>query len=147
MTGNLRAWRALLVVLLLAAAAVVLPAAAQSTAATEPLTWTLSPTPGETPEETLTEETPVGPVENETPEETPAGTGNNTTNETGPLVVVGTDEATPVDTATAELPTFTPIQAAQVNGSATQAAPLSIAGVILAALVAALVVVFGRNRK
>ncbi|WP_243669418.1 hypothetical protein [Methanoculleus chikugoensis] len=52
MTGNLWAWRALLVVLLLAAAVVVLPpAAAQSTAATEPpLTWTLSPTPpGETP--------------------------------------------------------------------------------------------------
>ncbi|WP_243669420.1 hypothetical protein [Methanoculleus chikugoensis] len=95
-----------------------------------------------TPEETL-----VGPVENATPEETPAGTGNNTTNETGPPIVVGTDEATPADTATAELPTFTPIQAAQVNGSVTQAAPLSLTGAILAALVAALVVVFGRNRR
>ncbi len=195
MTGNLRAWRALLAVLLLAAAAVVLPVAAQSTTATEPLTWTLAPTPGETvteetpeeipddetpdetgtPEETLAgiaedatpeltlvenetpEETLAGItedeapeltlVENETPEETLTVTGNSTTNETSPPVVVGTDEATPAGTATTELPTFTPIQAAQINGSATQVAPLSLAGAILAALAAALVVVFRRNRR
>ncbi|KLK87781.1 hypothetical protein SZ63_09185 [Methanoculleus sediminis] len=199
MTGNLWVLRALLVVLFVAAAGVVFPAAAQSTAGMEPLTWTLAPTPGETPEETLTEETAVetpddetpeatldetiedelpedtldgamenetpeetlaGTVENETPEETLAGTvenetleetlagpSGNTTNESAPPVVVETDEATPAETSTADLPTFTPIQAAQVNGSATQAAPLSIAGVVLAVAVAGLLVVIGRNRK
>ncbi|MDN7012808.1 hypothetical protein FGW20_07090 [Methanoculleus sp. FWC-SCC3] len=206
MTGNLWVWRALLVVLLVAVAGVVFPAAAQDTTPTEPLTWTLPPTPGETPEETLTEETPdetpeetlddeapettldetpeetlddetpettldetpeetlVGVMENETPEETLTGavenetaeetlaeTSKNTTNETAPPVVVEPDETTPettpVDTSTAELPTFTPIQAAQVNGSTTQVAPTSLAGAILAVLVAGLVVAFGRNRR
>ncbi|MDD3070049.1 MAG: hypothetical protein PHX88_02490, partial [Methanoculleus horonobensis] len=129
-------------------------------------------TEDETPEETLVgamenatpEETSVGTVENETPEGTLAGTvenetsgepligpSGNTTNESAPPVVVETDEATPettpADTATAELPTFTPIQAAQVNGSTTQTAPLSLTGVILAALVAGIFVVLGRNRR
>ena len=191
MVGNRWTWMGLLVVLVVAAAAIASPVAARSTASMEPLTWTLPPTPDETPEETIEEETPVDTVEEETPietidEETPietletettlndvapeetligsandtAGetvneTANETAIETGPAVVVETDEATPAatteatpaETSTAELPTFTPIQAAQVNGSATQAAPLSLAGIILAVAVAGLLVVFGRNRK
>ena len=133
---------------------------------------TLTETPEETPRETLEdettldEETPVATLDEETPRETPdeemtpdeettRETLNETTNETaletinetGPPVVIGTDEATPAETSTADLPTFTPIQAAQVDGSATQAAPLSLAGVILAVAVAGLLVVIGRNRK
>lgn len=122
-------------------------------------------TPRETLEEetTLDEETPIATLDDETPRETLNDTSNETINETaletinetGPPVVIGTDEvtpaatteATPAETSTAELPTFTPIQAAQVNGSATQAAPPSITGVILAVAVAGLLVVIGRNRK
>ncbi|WP_292727118.1 hypothetical protein, partial [Methanoculleus sp.] len=72
-------------------------------------------------------------------------------NETSPPVVIGTDEATmettPAETATADLPTFTPIQAAQANVSPTPAAPLSFIGAILAVAVAGLLVVIWRNRR
>lgn len=199
MTGNLWVWRALLTVLLVVAVAVVLPVAAQSTVTTEPLTWTLTPTPGitsvetltevateetsndetlemtpdeaieeETPretqdaviesattEETLTgavenetpEETLIGTVENETPEESLAGPASNTTNETRSAIVVEMDEVTPAETSTAALPTFTPIQTAQVDESVTQAAPPSPAGIVLAIAAAAFAVVFGRTRR
>ena len=162
MAGNRWMWRGLLVVLLVAATAFVLPVAAQNAAPTTPLTWTLPPTPDETPEETQ-----VGSLDNETPEETQVettndtismttnDTTNDTTNETametGPPIIVGTDEvtmeATPAETSTVEMPTFTPIQAAQVNPSPTASAPLSLISIIAAVAIAGLLVVLLRNRR
>ncbi|PKL61927.1 MAG: hypothetical protein CVV31_08805 [Methanomicrobiales archaeon HGW-Methanomicrobiales-2] len=114
----------------------------------------------EIPTETLDDETVVQALDEETPEETlnetTSGTldnetTNGTANETSPPVVIGTDEATmettPAETATADLPTFTPIQAAQANVSPTPAAPLSFIGVILAVAVAGLLAVIWRNRR
>jgi cobalamin biosynthesis Mg chelatase CobN len=175
MAGNRWMWRGLLVVLLVAATAFVLPVAAQNAAPTTPLTWTLPPTPDETPEETQVgsldnetpEETQVGSPDNETPEETQVettndtismttnDTTNDTTNETametGPPIIVGTDEvtmeATPAETSTVEMPTFTPIQAAQVNPSPTASAPLSLISIIAAVAIAGLLVVLLRNRR
>src|SRR5690606_3187242 len=105
----------------------------------------------EIPTETLDDETVVQALDNETANETASGTvnetldnatGNATGNATSPPIVTGTDEVTmettPAETATADLPTFTPIQAAQVNVSPTPAAPLSFTGVILAVAVAGL---------
>ena len=158
MAGNRWMSRGLLVVLLVAATAFVLPVAAQNAAPTTPLTWTLPPTPDETPEETQ-----VGSLDNETPEETQVETTNDTismttndtTNETametGPPIIVGTDEvtmeATPAETSTVEMPTFTPIQAAQVNPSPTASAPLSLISIIAAVAIAGLLVVLWRNRR
>ena len=158
MAGNRWMSRGLLVVLLVAATAFVLPVAAQNAAPTTPLTWTLPPTPDETPEETQ-----VGSLDNETPEETQVETTNDTismttndtTNETametGPPIIVGTDEvtmeATPAETSTVEMPTFTPIQAAQVNPSPTASAPLSLISIIAAVAIAGLLVVLLRNRR
>jgi len=177
-------WRGLLVVLLVAATAFVLPVSAQNATSATPLTWTLPPTPNETPEETQVEsldnetleetqvesldnetpeETQVESLDNETPEETQVETTNDTismttndtTNETametGPPIIVGTDEvtmeATPAETSTAEMPTFTPIQAAQVNPNPTASAPLSLISIIAAVAIAGLLVVLWRNRR
>ncbi|WP_292410912.1 MULTISPECIES: hypothetical protein [unclassified Methanoculleus] len=189
MAGNRWTWRGLLVVLFVTAAALMFPVTAQSTASAEPLTWTLPPTPEETPDDATPEATPDETLSNETPDdetinetvvdetlddvtpdetpsnETPAdGTTNETANETpgnetlnetavetGPPIIIGTDEvtteATPAETSTAEMPTFTPIQAAQVNVSPTATAPLSLVGVVTAVAVAGLLVVMRRNRK
>lgn len=175
--------------LFVTAAALMFPVTAQSTASAEPLTWTLPPTPEETPDDATPEATPDETLSNETPDdetinetvvdetlddvtpdetpsnETPAdGTTNETANETpgnetlnetavetGPPIIIGTDEvtteATPAETSTAEMPTFTPIQAAQVNVSPTATAPLSLVGVVTAVAVAGLLVVMRRNRK
>lgn len=158
MAGNRWMWRGLLVVLLVAATAFVLPVSAQNATSATPLTWTLPPTPNETPEETQVES-----LDNETPEETQVETTNDTismttndtTNETametGPPIIVGTDEvtmeATPAETSTAEMPTFTPIQAAQVNPNPTASAPLSLISIIAAVAIAGLLVVLWRNRR
>lgn len=100
MTGNLWVWRTLLIVLFVVAAIAALPVTAQSTDNSRPLTWTLAPTPGETPIEETPEETstaeippevtperivdntdpgvsPDGAIEDEAPEETPVGTVDN----------------------------------------------------------------------
>jgi SH3-like domain-containing protein len=80
-------------------------------------------------------------------------TANETAVETGSPIVVATDaatmEVTPAETSTVELPTFTPLRAAQVdsNSSPTASAPLSLTGVIVALAVAGLLVVLRRNRK
>lgn len=225
MTENHWRWRTLLVVLFVTAA-FTLPVAAQNTTSTEPLTWTLAPTPAETTANATLEETPIEtlveeiateiPEEtsietlveatttetseetlvttryettaNETLEETPTDTqieeplneslenrtlsavpgnetldnetyngtlesdiANTTTTVTGPPVIIGMDEepieTAPVENTTVDMPTFTPIQAAQVNPSPTSAAPLSVIGAIGAIAVAALLVVISRRRR
>ena len=99
-------------------------------------------------EETLTSE------ETLTPEETPAGITSNVTPDTtgetpvemGPPIVIGTDTA-PAETPTVELPTFTPLQAAQVDSSPATPVPLSLTGVIVALAFAGFLAVLRRNRQ
>ena len=181
MAGNRWMWRGLLVVLIVAAATFVFPVGAQNATSATSLTWTLPPTPDETPEETMVEATDdttsvtasettddtTSVTTNETTDETTSETAsvttddttsvtaNETTNETpmetGAPIIVGTDEvtmeATPAETSTVDMPTFTPIQAAQVNPSSTASAPLSLISIIAAVAIAGLLVVLWRNRR
>ena len=64
---------------------------------------------------------------------------NETARETGPPTTTGTDEMTTetMETSTADMPTFTPIMAAEVNPDQTQAAPLSLLGAVVGLLAAA----------
>jgi len=75
-------------------------------------------------------------VSNETTDETA-----NETDIDEPPATPGTDEVTTettlVETSTAEMPTFTPMMAAEVNPDQTQAAPLSLQGVVVGLLAAA----------
>ncbi|HOZ43901.1 MAG TPA: hypothetical protein PLD13_09915, partial [Methanoculleus sp.] len=66
--------------------------------------------------------------------------------EMGPPIVIGTDTA-PAETPTVELPTFTPLQAAQVDSSPATPVPLSLTGVIVALAFAGFLAVLRRNRQ
>jgi len=125
-------------------------------------------TPAETPtpeEETLagitstTANDTTGVMANDTTgvmaNDTTGVTANDTTGETpverGPPIVIGTDavkaDTTPVEASTAELPTFTPLQAAQVDSSPATPVPLSLTGSIVAVAIAGFLVVLWRGRK
>jgi len=111
---------------------------------------------GETPAETLTpEEETLAGITSTTANDTTGVMANDTTGETpverGPPIVIGTDavkaDTTPVEASTAELPTFTPLQAAQVDSSPATPVPLSLTGSIVAVAIAGFLVVLWRGRK
>jgi len=111
---------------------------------------------GETPAETPTpEEETLAGITSTTANDTTGVTANDTTGETpverGPPIVIGTDavkaDTTPVEASTAELPTFTPLQAAQVDSSPATPVPLSLTGSIVAVAIAGFLVVLWRGRK
>jgi len=111
---------------------------------------------GETPAETPTpEEETLAGITSTTANDTTGVTTNDTTGETpverGPPIVIGTDavkaDTTPVEASTAELPTFTPLQAAQVDSSPATPVPLSLTGSIVAVAIAGFLVVLWRGRK
>jgi len=111
---------------------------------------------GETPAETPTpEEETLAGITSTTANDTTGVMANDTTGETpverGPPIVIGTDavkaDTTPVEASTAELPTFTPLQAAQVDSSPATPVPLSLTGSIVAVAIAGFLVVLWRGRK
>lgn len=111
---------------------------------------------GETPAETPTpEEETLAGITSTTANDTTGVMANDTTGETpverGPPIVIGTDavkaDTTPVEASTAELPTFTPLHAAQVDSSPATPVPLSLTGSIVAVAIAGFLVVLWRGRK